>query len=112
MGKLLAVLLFVPAMARADFFDGNRLLNELRDVNGYGFFTSIGYIQGVVDAHSSLFFCPPTNVTAGQVRDMVKNHLDANPQIRHIAAERIIREQFEKVWPCRNRGSGGGGTRL
>ena len=108
MKKLLATLLFVPAMARADFFDGNTLLKELRDSNGYGFFTSIGYIQGVVDAHNSLFFCAPAGVTAGQVKDMVKNHLEANPQIRHIAAERIIRDQLVKVWPCANRNNGRG----
>ena len=108
MRKLLVTLLFVPAMAHADFFDGNMLLKELRDSNSYGFFTSIGYIQGVVDAHNSLFFCAPAGITAGQVKDMVKNNLEANPQIRHLAAERIIRDQLVRVWPCANRNNGRG----
>lgn len=108
MRKLLAALLFVPAMARADFFDGNILLKELRDVNSYGFFTSIGYIQGVVDAHNSLFFCAPVGITAGQARDVVKNHLEANPQIRHLPAEQIIRDRLKQIWPCPNRNSGEG----
>ena len=110
MKKLIVVLCVAlhATVARADFFDGNMLLKELRDVNSYGFFTSIGYIQGVVDAHNSLFFCAPAGVTAGQVKDMVKNNLEANPQIRHFAAERIIRDQLKQVWPCANRQSGRG----
>lgn len=95
-------------MAQADFFDGNKLHKELQDSNGYGFFTGIGYVQGVIDAHSGIFFCPPSTVTAGQVRDMVKKQLEDNPQIRHFAAERIIRDQLEKIWPCKRSSNGRG----
>jgi len=104
MKKLLVTLLFVPAMARAEFFTGNDLLARM---NGTTLeqVQALGYVQGVVDAHSSVIICPPSNVTAGQVRDMIKNYLDNSPAKRHYSADVIIGDALEKVWPCKqNRG--------
>ena len=107
MKKFIACLLFVPTMAHAAFFTGNDLLTKLNGDN-LDRIHAIGYIQGAADAYSGIMFCPPGTVTAGQLMDMIKNYLTNTPAVRHRAADVIIMDALQPVWPCKNRNSGKG----
>ena len=108
MKKLLVALLMVPAMARAEFFTGNQLLTLLQSREVMDRMQALGYIQGVFDANMYLVVCPPSNVTAGQVNDMIRNYLENTPATRNRTADRIIQEALKSVWPCQNRTPGRG----
>lgn len=110
MKKLITILLFAPAMAHAEFWTGNRLYERLTSNEVIERSQSLGYVMGVYDVAVHVIFCPgsETNITAGQIRDMVTNWLGNNPHRRNESAEKLVTEAFRQVWPCRNRG----GTRL
>jgi len=111
MRKLLVALLFVPAMAQAEFWTGNRLYEKMSSTEVNDRIQALGYVMGVYDVAVHALFCPPgseNNITAGQVRDMASNWLGNNPHRRNESAEKLIVEAFKQAWPCRNRG----GTRL
>jgi hypothetical protein len=104
MKKAIAALLFIPAMAQAEFFTGNQLLSRLNG-DSLDRVQAIGYIQGVSDAYVRIVFCPPDNVTAGQLSDMIRNYLTNSPASRHRTADALIAEAFAQVWPCAKRGN-------
>lgn len=113
MRKLLIALLFVPTMAQAEFWTGNKLYERLSSTEVTDRIMGMGYVMGVYDVAVHALFCPPgseTSITAGQVRDMAFNWLGNNPHRRNESAEKLVTEAFRQAWPCRNRG--GGGTRL
>ena len=110
MRKFLVCLLFVPAMARAEFFTGNQLLTLLRSNEMWDRMQGLGYIQGVFDANMSIVICPPAGVTAGQVNDMIKNYLENTPATRNRSADRLIQDALKSVWPCQNRNVPGRGA--
>jgi hypothetical protein len=107
MKKIIATLLFVPAMVQAEFVTGNTLF---KDMNGDVVDKSIalGYVMGVSDAYTNVTVCLPANVTAGQVQDVVKRYLENNPDKRHYTADSLVRDSLEKVWPCKQQGKGRG----
>ncbi len=78
MRKLLASLLFIPCMASAEFMTGNNLHGKMNGDFGDKML-ALGFIQGVFDVYVSVTFCSPSNVTVGQVSDMVRSYLDNNP---------------------------------
>ena len=110
MKKILAALLFVPAMAQAEFVSGNDLLSRMKsDVMEQMY--ALGYVIGVADSAENITVCSPDNIKAGQVYDIVQNFLEANPAIRHHSADIIIRSKLEALWPCKQQGkSRGRGT--
>ena len=110
MKKTLAALLFVPAMAHAEFMSGNDLLSKMQaDVMDKMY--ALGYVIGVSDSAENISVCSPDNIKAGQVYDIVQNFLEANPAIRHHSADIIIRSKLEALWPCKQQGkSRGRGT--
>ena len=113
MKKWLICLMFVPAMARAEFWTGNDLYNRIISSEVTERIQAMGYVMGVYDVAVHAIFCPPgseTNITVGQIRDMARNWLANNPHRRNESAEKLVIEAFKQAWPCRNRG--GGGTRL
>lgn len=90
--------------AQAQFVDGNKLLRFMQGdamdrVHGYG------YVSGVYDVMKNVMFCPPTNVTVGQVNDMVKIFLEQNPQHRSLIGDEIVVHVLKTAWPCK-KGSG------
>jgi hypothetical protein len=109
MKKLLIALLMIPAMAHAEFETGNKLYQNMTSSSNMEKMYAIGYIAGVFDAYHSVYHCPPTsNVTLGQVNDIVKAYLDANPAQRHRTADQLVKEALQKTWPCANRGNSRG----
>jgi hypothetical protein len=106
MKRFLMIALFCGS-AHAEFKDGNKLLEQLRgDTTAY--IHALGYVIGVYDTLQNLTHCPPVNVTAGQIGDMVKNHLEANPDTRHNTADRIVGLVLKNAWPCAAKPSGRG----
>ena len=108
MKHLMVMLLMIPALARAEFFTGNSLLDLLKSQKPLDQIQGLGYVQGVFDAYSKVTICPPANITAGQVSDMVKNYLDNNPAIRNYSADSLVNQALKQVWPCANKTPGRG----
>jgi hypothetical protein len=111
MKKLLVILLMIPGFARAEFDTGNTLYQRMTSSNNMDKMYALGYIGGVYDAYQHIFHCPPAtnSITLGQVNDIVRNHLEANPAQRHRTADQLVKEALQRVWPCSNNR---GGTRL
>jgi hypothetical protein len=108
MKKLLVVLAFLPTVASAGFFSGNDLLAKMNSTDYMDRAQAIGYVQGAFDAGQSIFHCAPdsTGVTAGQVQDIVRQHLERNPSTRNYSADVLINTALRKVWPCASKGKG------
>jgi hypothetical protein len=104
--KLLLVGLLVSCSAHAQFTTGNRLLADMQEPVGYTRGLSLGYVMGVADAGNGVTFCLPSNVSAGQINDMVRSTLIETPAVRHLHASLIIDYVLSRAWPCARRGSG------
>lgn len=103
MKKLLLTLAFVAGAAHAEFKDGNKLLTEIQG-NTTDYIHAIGYVMGVYDTTQGITHCPPRNVTAGQVTDMIKSYLEQYPENRHNTADRIVGLVLRRAWPCASQG--------
>jgi hypothetical protein len=93
----------LPVAACAEFKDGNRLLSQINTATGLQYMHALGYVMGVADAFYGVTYCPPGNVTAGQITDMVRNFLENNPAIRHQSADRHVHHVIQSAWPCEQR---------
>lgn len=110
MRKLLIALLFVPTIAQAEFWTGNKLYEKLTSTETSDRIQAMGYVMGVYDVAVHALFCPPgseTYITVGQIRDMASNWLGNNPHRRNESAEKLVIEAYRQAWPCRNRNSRG-----
>ena len=114
MKKWLACLLFVPVMARAEFWTGNNLYDRITSSEVSERIQALGYVMGVFDVYVNITFCPgsQSGITAGQIRDMAAAWLAANPTQRNRNAEALLNEIFKQAWPCKNRNNNNNGTRL
>ena len=92
--------MMAPAVAHAGFLTGNKLYDSLISDQTVERLYALGYITGVHDALEGTNHCSPTNVTAGQVRDVVRRHLDQNPEFRNFDADILARVALSKAWPC------------
>ena len=103
MKKILLSLLLCSSMAHAEFKDGNKLHSDL---NGdiYDKMHAMGYIVGVYDVGRGVLHCGPSNVTAGQINDMIKNYLENIPADRHLTGDTIVNKVLKAVWPCAKKG--------
>jgi hypothetical protein len=88
--------------AHAEFWDGNYLHEKLNGTQADQHI-ALGYIMGVSDTLFGAVQCAPSNVTGGQVRDMVRNYINNTPAIRHRSADSIVTEVLKTVWPCQER---------
>jgi hypothetical protein len=98
---LLAVALVAcSATVRAEFLDGNQLLERMNGSN-MDRMLALGYVMAASDAVRGSKLCdvPPT-VTAGQTHDMVKAYLERFPQVRHFTADVLVSRALEIMWPC------------
>ena len=102
MRKLLATLLFVPAMAQAEFWTGNDLYTNMTSTDVMSKMHALGYVMGVYDTGVTLAFCPSTErgITAGQVNDIVRIYMDRNPAQRNRTADRVVLDALKQTWPC------------
>ena len=110
MQKLLPLafsLCVLSSPAKAEFVDGNTLLSRING-NDIEQFHALGYITGVVDALMGSVICPPPNITARQVNDMVLSFLKASPGVRHKSADAIVSHVTSLAWPCETKKKGTG----
>ena len=106
MKKLLLATALMCGAAHAEFYTGNDLLSKQQSSSTVDNMVALGYVMGVFDATRGEAHCPPDNVTAGQVKDMVRNHLEATPSTRHYVADMQVRYVLNRAWPCAKKGSG------
>ena len=108
MRKFVASLLFIPAIAQAEFMSGNDLLNYLQSRETVERVYGMGYIAGVADANHSITYCPPANIQLGQLRDMAEQYLIVNASIRNLSADILMGDMLNKRWPCKDQPKGRG----
>lgn len=46
-------------------------------------------------------YCPPEDITLGQIGDIFCKFIAANPTKRHQGAPALFNEALSKVWPCK-----------
>ena len=85
------------------FWTGNDLLAKMTSTTEGERWQALGYIMGATDVGQGTNFCIPGQVTAGQLSDIIKQHLESAPAARHIIAGAHILYAFSKVWPCAQR---------
>ena len=96
---LLSLVAVMPLTAVAEFKDGNRLLSQIRG-DSVEYAHALGYVIGVADTVQGITYCPPASVTAGQLVDLVRQHLEAHPAVRHLSADRHVIYALKGAWPC------------
>jgi len=105
MRPALALLMaLTTSAAHAEFMTGSDLHDKMRG-SMVEQMVALGYVQGVFDALRGSHHCPPRVVQAGQINDMVQQHLTLYPQVRHFTADIIVGYVLGKAWPCA-KGSG------
>jgi hypothetical protein len=101
MKKLLIVCALVAApLAHADFMDGNKLHDQLKDRSDLMYISAQGYIAGIYDATNLGGHCAPPQVTLGQLVDVVKAHLESHPETRHFTGYGLVLVSLNKAFPC------------
>lgn len=105
MKKAIIIAALMCGTAHAEFRDGNKLYSQMTGTTTDEI-AAIGYIMGVSDAVQNVVHCAPPTVSAGQVYDMVKQHLQSNPATRHFTGDTIIAYVLGKAWPCPKKGTG------
>jgi hypothetical protein len=83
---------------------GNELLVWCDDKTNFSHVGAcLGYIEDVVDqlieAH---IVCVPSQVTVGQIPDMVVKYLEAKPELRHLPGPSLIYQAIQPIFPCPN----------
>jgi len=107
-----AVMAGCAGAAAANFLDGNKLLDHINNSDPAYYGVAVGYLMGVHDVADGDAFCSPGAIKAGQLADMVKNDLRAHPEIRHLAADVLVRASLAKAWPCAKKSSNSIGRAL
>lgn len=98
--------------SRAEFYTGNELLQRMNSESPIERNAAIGYVMGVADTLMFINHCPPPEVTAGQMRDMVRNYLTNVPAERHLSGDVLVNRVLKAAWPCSNNRRNNGGTNL
>jgi len=99
MKLLFTILLTLSLSAHAEFVDGNKLHSWLNGDESDQI-AGKGYVVGVFDSFHGLVHCAPANVSIGQVSEMAKIALRADPATRHEGASLLVLLMLEKYWPC------------
>lgn len=102
--KYAILLLALASPVHAGMINGNYLLEQMQNKLPVAQTFSSGYIAGVHDSTARILFCPPSELTLGQLSSMVKNHLVDNPATRHLGADIIITGMLGDIWPCAKKG--------
>lgn len=90
--------------ALANFHDGNKILEYCRGAGtlneAYCYGMMAGLSDGLTTSHASTI-CTPNSVTLQQVRDIIVQHVTANPATRHQASSVLAYIALSTAFPCR-----------
>ena len=96
----LVVFALLAVDAKAYFMDGNMLHMNCQSSRAH----AVGYVIGVVDMmmeiEPSAGQCLPSNVTSGQLTDIVCQALETTPQVRHMSASQISVAAISNALAC------------
>lgn len=106
MKRILLFAVIACGGAHAQFFTGNDLLTRINSDSSIDRTLAMGFIMGVYDSSLLTEHCPPSNVTAGQVRDMVAKDLYNGAAARHLPAAAFVSYTLGTAWPCAKKGKG------
>ena len=105
---ILAAICSTPTASARDFVsdDGNELLTLCN--SGYDFSQGmcLGYVRGLsvgVDMMLALQdkkICYPSNITVGQMKDVVAAYIRRNPDKRHESNLILFMRATIEAWPC------------
>jgi hypothetical protein len=84
---------------------GNELLQVCRQGN---LLFCYGYIDAITDVLrgntvNAFEACIPSNVEAGQLKDIVVQFLLLNPSQRHLGADGLVANAISEAFPCHRR---------
>jgi len=104
MKNAIILMLALAGSAHAEFMDGNKLLSNMKDSSYFNQGHAMGYVVGIADMGLGVVHCAPSNMTAGQLNDMIKNYLENTPAERHLTGDTIVNKVLKTMWPCSRRG--------
>jgi hypothetical protein len=93
-------LLVLCATAHAEFWDGNKIYERTNSSSAFDQGTALGYIMGVADTALGVVHCAPPTSTAGQMSDMVMQHLRIFPERRTKSGDTLVLDVLKAAWPC------------
>jgi hypothetical protein len=90
------------------FKDGNSLYRDCTSESSVLQAACGGYIIGVSDSHQAIFsaldaspsYCLRTGVNVTQLKDVVVQFLQRNPQLRDYSAPTVIIPALQEAFPC------------
>lgn len=87
------------AEAGGQFYTGEELYRRGSDA------FVIGYVAAVHDSDLTAKpigerYCVPRGATTGQMADVARKFLEANPAVRHQHAAHLLRQAWRAAWPC------------
>ena len=100
------VVLFCSHSTWAAFKTGNDLYNDCSQERSPAWVGCYGYIQAIADAFQAenringYIACPPPTAQAGQLIDVVMNHLRVNAARRHYDAVGLVAHALSDAFPC------------
>ncbi len=110
---LVAMLVGLPMQAQAQttFWDGNRLVNDMRSWEKFTArqpLTSVEWVRvasyqryvAATTFDSGEVICLSGNVTQGQVNAIVAAYLNAHPTDWHLPATSLVRDALMEAFPC------------
>lgn len=60
----------------------------------------VGYIAGTNDTTTYRTYCPPRNVTLGQLSSIAAAFLKNHPEKWSYAGSEVVKQSFEQAFPC------------
>jgi len=98
-----AAIVLSPLQAFADFHNGNSLYQFCKSTDPTDRTRLVFYSIGASDQLIGAAFCPPQSVNAGQVADLICQHLAQHPETRDQLASVLIFQTLRETWPCQKR---------
>jgi hypothetical protein len=98
MKSFILILAFFSASAFSQQQDGNEMLERMKKAEVSDNFY-MGYITGIAIMNTTA--CYYSNITTGQIYDVVKIYLEQNPAIRHLSRGVIVVQALNNAFPCK-----------
>lgn len=107
-GSLLCLATLSPSNVSAAFYSGNDLIELCEATQSDSVYFQKAsecraYIVGVYDSFTGYEFCPPQDVTMGQVVKIAKKYISNNPELSHKQAMVLVLSSLIDAFPCKNK---------